>query len=188
MKPAIFLDRDGVLSVEKSYITSLEQLDLFPYTKKSIELIHKKGFLAICITNQSAVARGFVSETELQQIHEYLIKQTGVDALYYCPHHPDGTGVYKCTCNCRKPQIGLIEKAVREWEIDLSHSYMVGDRASDILCGKNAGIRTVLLESGYGMQRLEYHVEADKVCADLLEFAKYLGKSDGLKLSNNKIL
>lgn len=174
MKPAIFLDRDGVLCVEKSYITSLEQLEIFPYTKESIDQIHRKGFLAICITNQSAVARGFMTEEELKRIHAYLLERTGLDALYYCPHHPDGKGVYKRICDCRKPKTGLIEKAVKEWEIDLSHSYMVGDRAADIMCGKNTGIKTVLLESGYGTRRLEQHVEPDEVYENLLEFVLHM--------------
>lgn len=174
MKPAIFLDRDGVLCEERSYITSLEQMKIFPYTKKSIEQIHQKGFLAICITNQSAVARGLMAETELGKIHDYLVKQTGLDALYYCPHYSNGMGIY--TCTCRKPGIGLIEKAVKEWKIDLTHSYMVGDRASDIMCGKNAGIKTILLESGYGTKGLEQDVEADAVYEDLLEFTQCLDK------------
>lgn len=176
MKPAIFLDRDGVLCVEKSYITSLEQMEIFPYAKESIEIIHRKGFLAICITNQSAVARGFMTENELKSIHTYLMDLTRLDALYYCPHHPDGKGIYNCVCACRKPSTGLIRRAVKEWNIDLTRSYMVGDRASDIICGKNAGIRTILLESGYGTQRLEQRVAADERYNNLLEFAKCLKK------------
>lgn len=172
MRPAIFLDRDGVLCEERSYITSLEQMRIFPYTKKSIEEIHQKGFLAICITNQSAVARGLMTVTELEKIHDHLMNQIGLDALYYCPHHPNGKGIYRCICDCRKPKKGLIERAVEEWEIDLSRSYMVGDRASDIMCGKNVGIKTVLLESGYGTYRLEQNVEADLVYENLMEFVQ----------------
>lgn len=172
MKPAVFLDRDGVLCAEKSYITCIEELEIFDYTKKSIEQLHQRGFLAICITNQSAVARGLLPEKELVKIHDALMKCTGLDALYYCPHHPDGIGVYRRVCDCRKPRTGLISQAVREWGIDLSRSYMVGDRASDILCGQNAGIRTVLLESGYGTKRLEQNVKPDVICTDLWEFTK----------------
>ncbi|MDD7642132.1 MAG: HAD-IIIA family hydrolase, partial [bacterium] len=101
---------------------------------------------------------------------------TRLDALYYCPHHPDGKGIYNCVCACRKPSTGLIRRAVKEWNIDLTRSYMVGDRASDIICGKNAGIRTILLESGYGTQRLEQRVAADERYNNLLEFAKCLKK------------
>lgn len=168
------MDRDGVLCVEKSYITSMEQLEIFPYTAECIDQIHRKGFLAICITNQSAVARGMLSETQLEIIHQYLMNTTGLDGLYYCPHHPKGIGRYRCACDCRKPGTGLIEQAVKEHDVDVGHSYMVGDRASDILCGKNAGIRTVLLESGYGTARLEYLVEPDAICVDLREFVQLL--------------
>lgn len=174
MRPAIFLDRDGVLCVEKSYITCLEQLEIFPYTTECVDQIHRKGFLAICITNQSAVARGMLSEAELEIIHQYLMNITGLDGLYYCPHHPKGIGRYRCVCDCRKPGTGLIEQAVKEYDVDVGHSYMVGDRASDILCGKHAGIRTVLLESGYGTAHLEYLVEPDAICVDLREFVQLL--------------
>lgn len=176
MKPAVFLDRDGVLCAEKGYITCIEELEIFDYAKKSIECLHQQGFLAICITNQSAVARGLLTEQELAEIHDVLIRCTGLDALYYCPHHPDGKGVYRCVCDCRKPKTGLIRQAMQEWDIDLSRSYMVGDRASDILCGQNAGIRTVLLESGYGTRRLEQDVKTDVICTDLWEFAKNIKK------------
>lgn len=174
MKPAVFLDRDGVLCTEKGYITNTEQMEIFPYAGQCVELLHNKGYLAICITNQSAVARGYLTEEKLQMIHAHLISETGLDALYYCPHHPDGKEPYYIVCECRKPGIGLITKAAREWKIDLSHSYMVGDRASDILCGKNAGLKTILLESGYGTQHLEQPVVPDAVYEDLWEFVQAL--------------
>ena len=88
MKPAVFLDRDGVLSEEKSYVCTLKELAIFSYTEECIRKIKEKGYLAIVITNQSGVARGFFSEKVLQEMNSYLIKKTGVDAVYYCPHHP----------------------------------------------------------------------------------------------------
>ncbi len=171
-RPAIFLDRDGVLCVEKSYVTQMEELEIFPYTKQCIEKIHQKGFLAICITNQSAVARGKMTEKTLQEINRYLVKEMGLDALYYCPHHPDGIGKYQLKCNCRKPNTGMIELAIKEWAIDQKNSYMVGDRASDVECGQKAGLKTILLESGYGTKRLEKPIEPDFIYKDLEEFVK----------------
>lgn len=167
MKPAIFLDRDGVLCEERSYITQLSQMKIFPYTKRCIDMIHEMGYLAICITNQSAIGRGYVTKQKLEEINAHLIRATGLDALYYCPHHPEGKMPYNVVCDCRKPRIGMIIRATEEWEINLTHSYLIGDRASDISCGKNAGIRTILLESGYGSKRLEQPVEPDWICADL---------------------
>ncbi len=172
--PAVFLDRDGVLCAEKSYITSIEQLDIFPYAKRCIDVLHQRGFLAICITNQSAVARGMMTETTLRAMNEFLIKETGLDALYYCPHHPEGIGIYRRKCNCRKPDTGMLIQAQQRFKIDMEQSYFVGDRASDIICGRNAGIKTVLLESGYGTQKLEQDVIPDFVFAHLEAFTEIL--------------
>lgn len=175
MKPAVFLDRDGVLSEEKSYVCKVEDLVIFPYTKECIRQIKEKGYYAIVITNQSGVARGLFSEEVLLEMNSYLIKETGVDVVYYCPHHPQGKiEVYKTECNCRKPQIGMIEQACRDFSIDMEKSYIVGDRASDILLGKNAEIKTILVESGYGIKRLEQEVTPDYILQDLREVISIL--------------
>ena len=160
-KPAVFLDRDGVLTEEKSYIASIEELSIFSYTAECIKAIHQKGYYAIVITNQSGVARGLFSEKTLKEMNDFLMQQIGVDAIYYCPHHPEGA------CQCRKPGTGMLEAACQEFDIDMSKSYMVGDRASDILTGQNAGIKTILLESGYGTARLEQDVTPDYIMKDL---------------------
>lgn len=167
-KPAVFLDRDGVLTEEKSYISSIEELTIFPYVAECIKKIHQKGYYAVVITNQSGVARGLFSEKKLQQMNDYLMRQTCVDAIYYCPHHPDGKiGKYRRVCHCRKPGTGMFEAACQEFDIDMDKSYMAGDRASDIQAGQNAGVRTILLESGYGTARLENDVCPDYVVNDL---------------------
>lgn len=176
-KPAVFLDRDGVLTVEESYVCVAEQMKIFPYAKECIEEIHQKGYYAIVITNQSGIARGLFSEEELQKMNQMLMQQIGVDAVYYCPHHPEGkVKKYAVTCNCRKPQTGLLEKACQDFRIDLANSFMVGDRASDILTGISMGIKTVLLESGYGSQRLEQNVRPDYRSENLKMFVALLGK------------
>ena len=175
-RPAVFLDRDGVLCAEEGYVTTIEKLDIFSYSKSSVELLQQKGYLAICITNQSAVARGMMEEKTLQELNEYLIEKVGLDGLYYCPHHPEGRGRYRIKCNCRKPDIGLIENAIKEWGIERSGSYMVGDRASDVICGKKAGLKTALLESGYGLSRLEETVMPDEIHSDLESFARAIPK------------
>lgn len=175
LKPAIFLDRDGVLSEEKSYVCKLEDFTIFSYTKECIKKIKEKGYLTIVITNQSGVARGLFSEEVLQEMNSYLIKETDVDAVYYCPHHPQGKiENYKRECNCRKPRIGMIERACKEFPIDIEKSYMIGDRASDILLGQNAGLTTVLVESGYGTKRLEQEVTPDYILKDLREIISIL--------------
>ena len=169
-KPAVFLDRDGVLTVEKSYVCSVAEIEIFPYTKECIKQIKDKGYYAIVITNQSGVARGLFTEDTLVKMNEYLLQETGVDALYYCPHYWNGTiPEYTFECDCRKPKIGMIQKACNDFLIDLGHSYMVGDRATDILLGQNVGVKTVLVESGYGTERLEADVRPDYVMEDLRE-------------------
>lgn len=175
LRPCVFLDRDGVLNEERSYITELCQLAIFPYVKKCIQAIHRKGYLAIVISNQSGIARGILKVSELEKMNDYLREQTEVDGIYCCPHLPSGRDVgYAIECECRKPKTGLIGRACREHGIDLSRSIMVGDRASDILTGKKAGIKTVLLESGYGTRRLEADVEPDYIMGDLRDILNIL--------------
>lgn len=174
-KPAVFLDRDGVLTEERSYITSIEDLCVFSYAAECIRQIHEKGYYAIVITNQSAVARGLLSEKTLQEMNAFLIHETGVDAVYYCPHHPEAKiGQYRKACHCRKPETGLFEKAGQQFAVDMARSWMVGDRASDIAAGQRAGLRTILLESGYGTVGLELNVEADYVLDDLRNIIEIL--------------
>lgn len=167
-KPAVFLDRDGVLTKEDGYIDSAENLKLFPYTAECIRRIHQKGYYAIVITNQSGVARGLFTEEELQGMNDYLRKQTNVDAIFYCPHHPEGKiKQYRKICACRKPLTGMFEAACKAFDIDMPASYMIGDRASDIQAGQAAGVKTVLLESGYGTAGLESAVKPDYIMKDL---------------------
>lgn len=167
-KPAVFLDRDGVLTEETGYIASLKDLCLFSYTAECVRRIREQGYYAIVITNQSGVARGLFSESDLQEMNQYLLESIGVDGVYYCPHHPEGRiERYRKVCKCRKPKTGLLEQACMDFEIDMENSYMVGDRAGDVLTGQNAGIRTILLESGYGTNRLEENVTPDYIFPDL---------------------
>ncbi len=174
-KPAVFLDRDGVLTEEKGYITSARDLCIFPYAMECIKQIHQKGYYAIVITNQSGVARGLFNEDQLAEMNHYLIRQTNVDAVYYCPHHPEGKiEKYRKKCSCRKPETGLFDAACKKYHIDLPNSYMVGDRAGDIIAGQNMGLRTILLESGYGTAGLEKEVRPDYIFNDLRDVIEIL--------------
>lgn len=174
-KPAVFLDRDGVLCEETGYVVSIDELCIFPYTAECIRRIHEKGYYAIAVTNQSGVARGLFTEEALSEMNKYLMQRTKIDAVYYCPHHENGIiRKYKRKCGCRKPALGMLERACQDYPIDLGGSYMVGDRASDIIMGQNAGIKTILLESGYGTMRLEAPVTPDYVFADLRDAVEIL--------------
>lgn len=183
MDKVIFLDRDGVLCEERGYVTSLSELRLFPYTKESVTRLHALGYAVIVITNQSAIARGLVDEDVVADIHSHIIRETGVDHIYCCPHLPPMPGEppvspYRIECGCRKPHTGLIEQAVHDHGLDLNGAYFVGDRASDIEAGQAAGIQTVLLRSGYGLDRLENPVKPDLIFDTLPDFVTYLEGED----------
>lgn len=148
---AVFLDRDGTINKPNGFITTPEQFELLPETAEAIKKINRSGFLAIAVTNQPVIARGECTFEKLQEIHGKMESELGkkgayLDAIYYCPHHTDkgfaGERIeYKCDCECRKPKPGLLLKAARDFNIDLSQSCMIGDRESDVLAGRRAGCR-----------------------------------------------
>ncbi len=184
-KPAVFLDRDGVLTREKSYVSCLEELEIFPYAEGCVRQIQNKGYYVIVVTNQSGIARGYYTEETLRRMNQYLIEKTGVDEVYYCPHYEKGIlPMYAVPCGCRKPGTGMIEKACKAHEIDMEHSYMAGDRACDVRMGENAGLQTILLESGYGTKRLEEKVSPDYIMKDLRELAEFLPAMESKKRQN----
>lgn len=153
---AIFLDRDGTINKYVGFLRNIDDFELIDGAADAIKKINDSGYLAIVITNQPVIARGEVSLEELDEIHrkmETLLGQKGayLDGIYYCPHHPDKgfTGErieYKIDCDCRKPKPGLIFKAAKDFNIDLASSYMIGDGESDVLCGKNAGCMSKLID------------------------------------------
>ena len=152
---AIFLDRDGTLNRYVGFLTHIEDFELLPGVANAIRKINESGYLAIVITNQPVVARGEVSKSELQEIHnkmETLLGAEGayLDAIYFCPHHPDKgydgeIPELKINCNCRKPKPGLIQQAANDFNLDLSQSWMIGDGENDIKAGIAAGCKTVLI-------------------------------------------
>ena len=168
MKPAVFLDRDGVLTEECGYLRSADEMAVYDYSRECVDRLHNAGYLAIVITNQSGVARGYFTEDELDKMNTQLIKETGVDAVYYCPHHSDGMiKKYRKVCFCRKPEIGLIDRACKDYDIDLLHSFFIGDRECDIKTGQKAGIKTFLVRTGYGSDEEKKNLNADFVVDDL---------------------
>src|SRR5215510_12367703 len=152
---AIFIDRDGTLNEDIGYVSTADELVLYPWAAEAVRLINESGFKAIVITNQSGIARGFCTESDLHVIHAQMIEELAVegarvDAIYYCPHHPDDA------CECRKPRTGLLEAASRDHDIDLAHSFVVGDKASDINLATNAGASSALVLTGYGRETLKH--------------------------------
>lgn len=150
---AVFLDRDGTMIVHEHYLSSPDQLKLLPHASQGIRLFKERGYLVIVITNQSGIARGFFDEERLMLIHEKLtgmLKDEGalIDDWYYCPHHTEGViEHYRMDCDCRKPKPGMILAAARKYHIDLAQSLMIGDAETDMLAGKNAGCKSILIQN-----------------------------------------
>jgi len=158
-RPAIFIDRDGVLNVERlDHVRRPEELVMLPGSGEAVAAINRSDYLAVVITNQPMIAQGFASEAELDRVHAGLEAELAkhhafVDRIYYCPHHPEAghpgeRADLKIVCECRKPGIGMITKAAAEMNIDLSRSYFVGDRTVDLETGRRAGVNTILVRTG----------------------------------------
>lgn len=185
MKRAVFIDRDGTISEEVGYINHASRFRTFPYTAAAIKLLNDNGWLAIVVTNQAGVARGYFSESMVQTVHEQMkedIESEGarLDAVYYCAHHPSvGEPPYRFDCDCRKPKPGLISRAAMDFEIDIAGSWMVGDRYSDVELARNAGVKSMFVMSGYGRgewehQRATWTEQPDLTAEDLLEAVRLI--------------
>lgn len=154
-RKAIFLDRDGTLIEEVNYLHRVEDLIFFDYTDEAVKLLKEQGFLIIITTNQSGIGRKIYSENDMHSIHDAIQSNLTekIDAFYFCPHLPNAG------CSCRKPSLGMIEKACEDFDIDMENSWMIGDKVLDVELGFNANIKTALVLTGYG----EKHVsELDK--------------------------
>ncbi len=174
----IFLDRDGTLNPDPGYITSPDQFELFPGVSEALARLKRAGARLIVITNQSGVARGFLSRDDLDAVHtklKRLLDGAGVslDAIYFCPHHPDDG------CECRKPNRGMIDRAVQEWGVDLDRSYLIGDHIRDVELAKRVGGRSILVTTGavspQEAERLKASgVAPDWIASSLTEAADWL--------------
>jgi D,D-heptose 1,7-bisphosphate phosphatase len=195
---AVFLDRDGVINKEVSYLCRPEQLELLEGSAQAVKKINDSIYLTIVATNQSAVARGLCSEEDIAEVNKKLDELLGddrafLDNIYCCPHHPDKgfegeNKPYKIECDCRKPNTGMIQQAKRDFNIDEKESFLIGDTTSDIMTGINAGIKTVLVRTGYAGKDRKYNCRPDFVFENLKEAADFI-INDYEKLSTevNKI-
>ena len=162
MKRAVFLDRDGNVCEDVGYLGDPSKLEVYPYAAESIRRINESSILAILVTNQSGVARGHFGEDAVLQVHDRLERELArggarLDGIYYCPHHPTiGHPPYRQVCECRKPRPGMLVRAAADHDIDLSQSFVVGDKYSDVRLAHEAGARAVLVRTGYGRGEWEY--------------------------------
>ena len=156
MTRAVFLDRDGTLIEESGYLERLERMVFFPYTVDAVRALNRAGFLVVVITNQAGIARGIVKESFVAEAHQAIsdtLARGGarIDAYYYCPHYKTGVvEAYVKECDCRKPQPGMLLRAAKDLDIDLSRSFGVGDRWHDVGAAQAAGARGVLVRTGLG--------------------------------------
>ncbi len=179
----IFLDRDGTINKYVGFLRTADQVELEPRAAEAIRLINESEYLAVVITNQPVIARGECSFEELERSHNRLYTLLGqqgayLDGLYFCPHHPDKgfegeVPELKFDCDCRKPKIGMLKKAEADLNADLSNSWFVGDTTMDVQTGKNAGMHTVMLQSG-DPKKEKFNVKPDAMADDLLDAVKMI--------------
>ena len=180
LRRAIFIDRDGTLSEEVGYVNHLSRFRLFPFAVEAIRLINRSPFLAVLVTNQAGVARGYFPESLIHEVHGRIAQEmeaggARLDAVYFCPHHPTvGEPPYRQECDCRKPRPGLLHRAAGNLGIDLPSSFVIGDRLGDLELAWSVGATGVLVRTGYGRGEMEHHAPSwprgpDMVADHLLE-------------------
>lgn len=182
----IFLDRDGTINKYVGFLTNYEQMELLNHAAEALQMVNESEYLAIVVSNQPVIARGECSFEELEKIHNRMYTLLGkagayVDGLYFCPHHPDHgfegeIKKFKIRCRCRKPDIGLFEQAAEDFNIDLSCSWMIGDMTTDIQAGINAGLKTMLVQTGVAGKDRKYSVQPDFIQMDLLQCVRTILK------------
>jgi D-glycero-D-manno-heptose 1,7-bisphosphate phosphatase len=185
--PAVFIDRDGTLNIDCGYIADPRDLVLYPCAAQAVRLVNETGLKAIVVTNQSTVARGYCSEQMIEVIHAKLrdeLEKEGahLDAIYYCPHHPEiGGPPYRVDCECRKPRAGMLYQAQRDHGIDLGRSYVIGDKTLDIDMARVVGAGAALVRTGFGLdsiRRLEgKSLQPDFICDTVLEAVRAIIRS-----------
>jgi D-glycero-D-manno-heptose 1,7-bisphosphate phosphatase len=179
-KPAVFLDRDGTINEQMGYINHVSRFVLLPMAAGAIRSLNESGYLTIVLSNQSGVARGYYPYELVDEVNSRMKELLGekgalIDGIFFCPHYPKGSvPQYSIECNCRKPSPGMIETACSCFEIDLSNSYMIGDRVDDIKMARSAGIKGVLVKTGYGRGEVQHvlphsGIQPDFIAEDILD-------------------
>lgn len=180
----ILFDRDGVINVEKSYLYKIEDFEYETGVIEGLKKLKKLGYRFLIITNQAGIAREYYTEEDYLKLEKFImddLKNKGIEIekTYYCPHHPEGKGIYRKECECRKPGVGNFLKAINEFSIDVENSFMVGDRITDLIPAEKLGFKTVIVKTGYGMENIfklaDYSLKS-LVVENVNEFADLLIK------------
>ena len=195
-KEVVFIDRDGCINKEKGLITKMNNLELINGSAEGIKLFNESALPVFCITNQPVIARGDITETELNSIHsklDLLLGEKGafLDSLYYCPHHPNRgfkgeIKKYKINCDCRKPNSGLLFQAAKDHNINLSRSWFIGDSTTDIAAANNVGVKSILVKTGYGGSDLKVKTKPDYIFKDVFEASYWI--TNDYKLMREKVI
>jgi len=165
-KPAVFIDRDGTVNEQMGYVNHPSRFVILPGVAEAFRILNKNGYLAIIVSNQSGVARGYFPIELVYNIHSsmkesFLKEGATVDGIFFCPHYPKGSDPeYSHDCDCRKPKTGLIKQACEQFNIDMSRSYMIGDHYTDMELADHSNIKGILVKTGYGAGVIEYNLPA----------------------------
>jgi len=180
----VFLDRDGTMVHDVGYLSRLEDLQWFPWTIEAVRLLHRAGFLVCVTTNQSGIALGFCTDAFVRRVHEEMsaaIEAAGarIDGWFYCPHHPQAAiDALRTDCECRKPRPGLVRQAQERFDIDLTRSFVIGDKSADVGLAEAVGARGILVRTGYGESELVRHngdmPGSAHIATDLLEAVTWI--------------
>ena len=170
---AVFLDRDGTINRDVNYCRRIEDFKILPGVPEAIRLLNQHNFKVIIITNQSGISRGYFSKADLLHIHKYMRKElakynANIDAIYFCSHHPDEQ------CDCRKPKPKLILQAAAKYKIRLDLSYMVGDDIKDVITGRNAGCKTILLQKTPADHKIVNNISPYYIAPDLITAVSWI--------------
>lgn len=182
---AVFLDRDGTINIDKVYLYKLEEFEFINGAVEGLKILSDLGYILIVVTNQSGIARGYYTEEDCEKLNNFMadeLKKYGIEIKksYYCPHHPEkGIGKYKTECSCRKPNPGMILEGIREFDIDVENSYIVGDKLSDAEAGMKAGIQGVVVQTG--LEPVTFTEKNILLYSSLYEFAEDLRKKSEIK-------
>lgn len=191
----IFLDRDGTITVEKNFVFKIEEIEFIPGAKEALKILKELGYKLVITSNQSGVGRGIMTEKQVEEVNNFILGELEkegikVSGIYYCPHLKEEN------CHCRKPKTGLIEKALQNKYLKLKGSWVIGDKWSDVLLGKNINGKSILVLTGYGQgekQKIESNLEIYDwqkpyfIAKDLLEAALFI-KSENLVKSTESML
>ena len=173
LSAAVFIDRDGTLMKDVDYCGDPREVEVFQGAPEALRKLKERGYKIVIVTNQSGIGRGYFTEQAYRAVEKEVARQTGadlIDGTYFCPHAPAEE------CDCRKPAPGMVLRAANEHDLDLGQSFFIGDKDSDVECGRRAGTKTILVQTGYGKNADQR--DADFIAADLQEAAHIILERD----------